>query len=105
MPESTKNTRQSILDLPLHLQEIKPEVLEYALDDPFKGIGAHFMNIEFKIDVANIGAFSMRKFDKRRGLQFKYTQYIKFQSNWLVKQSYNIVISQVLLILYVSNLI
>lgn len=47
--------------------------------------------------------FIMQKFDKRRELLFKFSQFIKFQSNRPVKQAYNVIISQIVPILYLSN--
>jgi hypothetical protein len=47
--------------------------------------------------------FAMAKYDKRRDLPFRYTQFIKFKSNRPVRQAYNVIISQVLPILYISN--
>jgi hypothetical protein len=88
---------------PLHILEIKPEITEYATDNPTQGISAHFLNLQIHVDTEQPGQFSMSKFDKRRDLPFHYTQFIKFQSNRPVKQAYNIIISQVLSILYISN--
>lgn len=45
----------------------------------------------------------IKKFDKRRALPFAYTQFIKFNSNRPVRNAYNVIISQVLPILYLSN--
>ena len=47
--------------------------------------------------------FIIKKYDKRRALPFKYTQFIKFHSNRPVRNAYNIILSQVLPILYLSN--
>jgi len=88
---------------PLHVLEIKPEVEKYAQDDPSRGISAHFMNLHFDLDCHIPSKFSIGKFDKRRALPFKYTQFIKFQSNRPVRNAYNVIISQVLPILYLSN--
>jgi hypothetical protein len=60
------------------------------------------MNVEVAINEIHPELYTFQKFDKRRALPFQYTQYIKFSSNQLVRQAYNICISQVLLILYIS---
>jgi hypothetical protein len=88
---------------PLNVLEIKEETTSFSQETPDKGIHAHFMNVELQVNEANPLLFSFRKFDKRRCLPFAYTQYIKFQSNRAVHQAYNIVISQLLPILYISN--
>ena len=59
------------------------------------------MNVTLQISESS--TYSIRKYDKRRDLPFPYTQFLKFRSNRPVKQSYNVIISQVLPILYVSN--
>jgi hypothetical protein len=88
---------------PLDVLEIKEETIAFSLTVPGKGILAHFMNAEFQANEELPTLFSFRKFDKRRNLPFAYTQYIKFHYNRAVHQAYNIVISQVLPILYISN--
>lgn len=88
---------------PLHILEIKTEVQKFAPDDPTRGISAHFMNAQVDINMDTSGQYKLSKYDKRRALPFLYTQFIKFASNRPVRQSYNIVISQVLPILYISN--
>jgi hypothetical protein len=88
---------------PLQFLEIKPEFSAYAADTPLRGISTHFMNLQFDLDLVQPHLFSLKKFDKRHALPFKFTQFIKFHSNRPVKQCYNIVIGQVLPILYISN--
>lgn len=88
---------------PLNVLDIKEETSEFSKDYPDKGIKAHFMNAELHLNESDPTLYSLRKFDKRRDLPFMYTQYIKFHSNRPVQQAYNIVISQVLPILYISN--
>ena len=88
---------------PLNVLEIKEETTSFSLENPGKGICAHFMNMELQVNEANPSLFSFKKFDKRRSLPFAYTQYIKFHSNRTVHQAYNIVVSQLLPILYISN--
>jgi hypothetical protein len=61
------------------------------------------MNVELQVNEANPLLFIFRKFDKRQNLPFSYTSYIKFHSNRAVNQAYNIVISQLLTILYISD--
>jgi hypothetical protein len=88
---------------PLNVLEIKEETTSFSQSTPDKGISAHFMNAEFILNEQNPEQYIFRKYDKRRGLPFEYTQYIKFRSNRAVNQAYNIAVSQVLPILYISN--
>jgi hypothetical protein len=88
---------------PLQVLEIKPKITAYDLADSTRGVATHFMNMQITILDDDKGLYSMRKFDKRRDLPFGYSQFIHFASNRLVKQSYNIIMSQVLPILYISN--
>jgi hypothetical protein len=88
---------------PLNVLEIKEETTSFSQSTPEKGISAHFMNVEFILNEGDPHLFKFRKFDKCRDLPFAYTQYIKFRSNRPVHQAYNIAISQVLPILYISN--
>jgi hypothetical protein len=66
-------------------------------------IAMHFMNVDFHINGLQPKLYSFQKFDKRQKLHFPYTEYIKFLSNRAVHQAYNIVISQLVPILYISN--
>ena len=61
------------------------------------------MNAKFQINEITSQAFMFRKFDKHQNLPFPYIQYIKFFSNKSIHQAYNIAISQVLPILYISS--
>ena len=88
---------------PLHILDIKPEVSSFSNKDPTHGMIAHFMNVLVSISNEESGIFTMQKFDKRRDLPFAYTQYIKFSSNRPVKQAYNVIVSQTVPILYLSN--
>ena len=88
---------------PLQFLEIKEETSSFSSTVPGRGISAHFMNVEIILNETIPMQFQFKKFDKRRSLPFQYTQYIKFKSNRCVRQAYNIVISQVLPILYISN--
>lgn len=61
------------------------------------------MNVLMSISNEDKGEFTLQKFDKRGRLPFSYTQYIKFSSNKLVKQTCNVIVSQIVSILYLSN--
>ena len=88
---------------PLHIVDIKPEVSRFSEYNASHSIQAHFMNVLVSISDENSGIFMLQKFDKRRSLPFTYMQYIKFHSNRPVKQAYNVVVSQAVPILYLSN--
>jgi hypothetical protein len=66
-------------------------------------VSAHFMNVEISVDEIHPEAYTFQNFDKRRALPFQNIQYIKFNSNRPIWQAYNICISQVLPILYISS--
>ena len=86
---------------PLHILRIKPEVTAFDTHNSLRGISANFMNITLEVNESS--GYSIRKHDKRRMLPFPYTQFLKFRSNRPIRQSYNVILSQVLPILYVSN--
>ena len=86
---------------PLNILKIKSEVFAYDIRNPVRGIAANFMNVS--LEIVGSSVYSIRKHDKRRTLPFPYTQFLKFRSNRPVKQSYNVIISQILPILYISN--
>jgi len=88
---------------PLDVLEIKCEITTYAKDALFRGIHAHFMNLELYIKDDNSGLYRTTKFDKRRNLPFRYSQYIQFRSNRPIRQSYSIAISQTVPVLYLSS--
>jgi len=88
---------------PLDILTIKEETAQFSSIDPERGISAHFMNVEITVHENDPHGYNFRKYDKRRSLPFKYTQYIKFQSNRPIHQAYNIPISQVLPVLYISS--
>jgi hypothetical protein len=88
---------------PLNVLDIKEETSAFSAMTPGKGIAAHFMNLHFQINELQPNLFGLRKFDKRRSLPFTYTQYIKFKFNRAVHQAYNIAVSQVVPILYISS--
>jgi hypothetical protein len=88
---------------PLDVLEIKEEISTFSQNIPDKGISAHFMNTEILVNEMDPRLYTFRKYDKRRNLPLVYSQYIKFHSNRAVHQAYNIAISQLLPILYISN--
>lgn len=88
---------------PLTVLQIKEETSKYDSEHPTRGIEANFMNMTISVNTVYPEMYQCRKYDKRRNLPFKYTQYIKFRSNRSVRQAYNIVISQTMPILYISN--
>lgn len=88
---------------PLDMLEIKSEVDKFAANDPMRGIKAHFMNLEICLSEPLHGAYETCKYDKRRALPFRYTQYIMYRSNRPIKQSYSILVSQTVPILYLSS--
>lgn len=61
------------------------------------------MNMQVDIHPHHSTKFLIKKYNKRRALPFKYMQFIKFHSNRPVRNAYNIIISQVLPVLYLSN--
>ena len=87
---------------PLDIIEIKLELSQFSKTSPQFGVKAH-MNVLISITDEQEGKFLMHKFYKCRDLPFKYSQFIKFKLNRHVKQAYNVVISQTIPILYLSN--
>lgn len=102
-PEQPRTLSNPYWIYPLSVLEIKEETTSFDPYNPTRGISAHFMNVEISVNELFPDLYTYKKFDKRRALPFKYTQYIKFRSNRCVRQAYNIAISQVLPIIYVSN--
>jgi hypothetical protein len=102
-PTQPRNDNNPFWIYPLHILEIKPEISVYDSVDLTRGISANFMNITIDINTNQPSAYSIRKYDKRHSLPFAYSQFLQFQSNRPVRQSYNVIISQVLPILYISN--
>jgi len=49
---------------PLNFLEIKTEVEKYAMNEPRRGIAAHFMNLHVNIDTNLPTNFLLRKYDK-----------------------------------------
>jgi hypothetical protein len=102
-PDQVRNEDNPFWIYPLNVLEIKEETSSFSHHTPTRGLSAHFMNAEFILNEQDPDLFMYQKYDKRRGLPFVYTQYIKFRSNRAVHQAYSIAISQVLPILYISN--
>ena len=88
---------------PLDVLEIKEKTSSHDSENHERGISTHFINVEININTSSPDSYVFRKFDKRRALPFNYIQYIKFRSNRSVKHAYNIAISQLIPILYISN--
>lgn len=102
-PQQPRTSSNPFWIYPLHILEIKTEVSCFSKINPTHGIVAHFMNALLSIYNEENGLYTLQKFDKRRDLPFSYTQYIKFSSNRPMKQTYNVIISQTIPILYLSN--
>jgi len=102
-PSQARTKENPYWIFPLDVLEIKVEVSRFSSTEPSRGIMTNFMNIEIAIMDVQSGAYRIQKYDKRRELPFTYTQYIRFNSNRLIKQSYNIAVSQIVPILYISS--
>jgi hypothetical protein len=102
-PEQPRVDTNPFWIYPLDILTIKEETAHFSSNNPERGTVAHFMNVEITVHETNPQAYSFRKYDKRRKLPFSYTQYIKFHSNRPIHQAYNIAISQVLPVLYISS--
>jgi hypothetical protein len=61
------------------------------------------MNLDICVSESMHGTYETCKYDKQRSLPFKYTQYIMYKSNRPIKQSYSILVSQTVPILYLSS--
>ena len=88
---------------PLGIVEIKQEIDRFSARFPQRGTSAHFMNMQISVINETDGRFRTHKFDKRRNLPFQYSQFLQFQSNRSVSQSYNIIQSQAFSVLYLSS--
>ena len=104
-PEQPRQDDNPYWIYPLYILEIKEETTTFSIQDNQKGILAQFMNVELSVNENCPELYTYKKYDKRRALSFEYTQYIKFRLNRPVRQAYNICISQVLSILYISTMI
>lgn len=102
-PEQPRQDDNPYWIYPLNILEIKEETAGFSKQDNQRGVLAQFMNVELMVNEEYPRMYTYKKYDKRRGLPFQYTQYIKFRSNRPVRQAYNICISQVLPIIYISN--
>lgn len=87
----------------IHYIYTPSEVSQFSTSSLQFGIKAHFINVFTSVIDKQTGKFLMRNFDKRCDLLFKYSQYINFKSNKHMKHAYNVVISQTIPILYISN--
>lgn len=88
---------------PLPIVEIQTELDATREDLPDWGLAGHFLNVKIEITNFTLGIYQSTKFDKRRLLLFQFQQYIHFKLNRPVLQSYNIIISQIIPILYMCN--
>jgi hypothetical protein len=87
----------------INILKIKVENSTFSSLDPTKIMVAQFMNIDLCVNELHPELYRFRKFDKRQNLPFSYTQYIRSLSNRAVHQAHNIVVSQLVPILYISN--
>lgn len=67
------------------------------------GLVGNFLNVKIEITNFALGLYQSTKFDKCPLLPFPFQQYIQFKSNRPILQSYNIVLSHVIPILYMFN--
>lgn len=88
---------------PLHILDIKLEILDFSKNNALHGIKTHFMNVLISISDENLGILMLQRFDKIRDLPFTYTQNIRVHSNRPVKQTYNVIVLQTFPIFYLSN--
>lgn len=88
---------------PLDVVSLQPEIDSFLPHQLSYGLSGHFLNVSLNILDHSLGIFETFKFDKRRLLPFPFQQYIQYASNRPVSSSYNIVISQVVPILYMSS--
>lgn len=102
-PNSKRDSSNPFWIYPLDIVEIKSEIDKFSATFPLRGTSAHFMNMQISIVNEVDGVFRTHKFDKRRNLPFRYSQFLQFKSNRSVSQSYNIIQSQAFTILYLSN--
>jgi hypothetical protein len=102
-PKQRRHKNNPFWIYPLDIIEIKIEVSQFSLYFPQSSIKTHFMNVLISIKDEKSRMFVMQKFDKRHELPFKYSQFMKFKSNRPIKHVYNVVISQTVPIMYLSN--
>lgn len=102
-PDSRRTPNNAFWIYPLNVVEIKLELDKVHQDNSGRGITGHFLNVQLQVLDVQTSDFHSSKFDKRRNLLFKFQQYILLKSNRPIKQSYSIVVSQVVPILYMAN--
>ena len=91
---------------PLHILNIKPEVLDWlhsATGEWKPGIKCNYLNFTLTVLDHETGSFSLTRYVKRRELPFPTTQYLLFHSNRPVRLVYGVVSSQLVPILYVHS--
>jgi hypothetical protein len=72
-PEQIHSEKNPFWIYPVSILEIKEDTSGFSLNDPQRGVSAHFMNAKLLIHKTELVNFQLRKFDKRRLLPFKYT--------------------------------
>lgn len=102
-PQAIRSPDNPYWIYPLDVVDIQPEL--DLIHPTINGCGqaAHFLNVHINIVDILTGKFETTKFDKSHLLPFPFQQYIQYKSNCLVRQSYNIAISQIIPILYLSS--
>lgn len=102
-PTAPRTPDNPIWIYPLNVISIVPELDSALPNCPTWGLSGHFLNVSITILDHRLGSFETTKFDKRRLLPFPFQPYIQYSSNRPVCSSYNIAISQVVPILYMSS--
>lgn len=102
-PSTLRSPSNPFWIYPLDIVYLQPEIEDHVPGHPALGTMGHFLNVHILILDPKTGIFDSTRFDKRRLLPFSFQQYIQFASNRPVWNSYNIVISQIVPILYMSN--
>ena len=79
-PEQSRVPENPYWIYPLEVLEIKCEIKKFDPNQPFRGIHAHFMNLDIQLlqPEQALSEYTLYKYDKRRELPFSYTQYIMF---------------------------
>lgn len=102
-PTAPRSSTNPFWIYPLNVVSLQPEFDSCLPSNPAWGLSGHFLNVAISILDHDLGSFETTKFDKQRLLPFPFQQYIQFASNRPVSSSYNISISQVVPILYMSS--
>lgn len=89
---------------PFPIVEIQTELDATRDFLPRWGLAGHFLNVKLEISDFSVGTYHTTKFDKHRSLPFPFQQYIQFKSNTPVLQSYMIIMSQIMPILYMCSI-